>query len=110
MNVLFVAAEVDPLVKTGGLADVAGALPAALRAAGHDVRVVMPRYRRLRERAVPMAGPIAASFLPIGERAEELRVWRLAEREGELYLLDIPAAFERDSIYGEADDHRSKNP
>ena len=106
MNVLFVAAEVDPLVKTGGLADVAGALPAALRAAGHDVRVVMPRYRRLRERAVPMAGPIAASFLPIGERAEELRVWRLAEREGELYLLDIPAAFERDSIYGEADDHR----
>ena len=41
MNVLFAVAEVAPLVKTGGLADVAGALPAALRAAGHDVRVVI---------------------------------------------------------------------
>ena len=106
MNVLFVAAEVDPWIKTGGLADVAGALPAALRAAGHDVRVVMPRYRRLRERGVAVAGPIAASFLPIGERAEELRVWRLPESDTPLYLLDVPAAFERTSIYGEPDDHR----
>lgn len=106
MKVLFVAAEVDPWIKTGGLADVAGALPAALRAAGHDVRVVMPRYRVIRERALPMDGPIAASFLPIGERAEEQRVWRLLESETPLYLLDIPAAFERGSIYGESDDHR----
>ncbi len=106
MKVLFVAAEVDPWLKTGGLADVAGALPRALRAAGHDVRVVMPRYRVMRERELPMDGPIAASFLPIGERAEELRVWRMQESETPLYLLDIPAAFERDSIYGESDDHR----
>jgi len=106
MKVLFVAAEVDPWIKTGGLADVAGALPAALRAAGHDVRVVMPRYRTLRERALPMNGPLAASFLPIGERAEELRVWQMRESDTPLYLLDIPAAFERPSIYGESDDHR----
>ena len=106
MKVLFVAAEVDPWIKTGGLADVAGALPATLRAAGHDVRVVMPRYRALRERGLPVEGPIAASFLPIGERAEELRVWRLLESEVPVYLLDIPAAFERVSIYGESDDHR----
>ena len=106
MKVLFVAAEVHPWVKTGGLADVAGALPTALRAAGHDVRVVMPRYRVLRERALPMDGPLAASFLPIGERAEELRVWRLRESDAPTYLLDIPAAFERASIYGEDDDHR----
>lgn len=106
MKVLFVAAEVDPWVKTGGLADVAGALPAALRAAGHDVRVVMPRYRTLRERGLPVDGPIAASFLPVGERAEEQRVWRLAESFTPLYLLDIPAAFERAAVYGERDDHR----
>lgn len=106
MKVLFVAAEVDPLIKTGGLADVAGALPAALRAAGHDVRVVMPRYRVLRERGVAMEGPVAASFLPIGEWAEEQRVWRQAGGAAPLYLLDIPAAFERASIYGEGDDHR----
>src|SRR5512146_860390 len=101
MKVLFVAAEVDPWIKTGGLADVAGALPAALRALGHDVRVVMPRYRTLREKGVPMEGPIAASFLPVSEWAEEQRVWRMSGSELPLYLLDIPAAFERAAIYGE---------
>ncbi len=106
MNVLFVAAEVDPWIKTGGLADVAGALPSALRAIGHDVRVVMPRYRVLREKGVPVDGPIAASFLTIGERAEEQRVWRLTGSATPTYLLEIPAAFERSAIYGENDDHR----
>jgi len=106
MNVLFVAAEVAPFVKTGGLADVAGALPTALRSAGHDVRVAMPRYRQMRERGVPVVGPIAASFLPVGERAEEQRVWRAAEGEVPVYMLDIPAAFERAAIYGDPDDHR----
>lgn len=106
MNVLFVAAEVDPWIKTGGLADVAGALPAALRAIGHDVRVVMPRYRVLRDKAIPVDGPIAASFLSIGERAEEQRVWRISGSATPTYLLEIPAAFERSAIYGENDDHR----
>jgi starch synthase len=106
MNVLFVAAEAAPLIKTGGLADVAGALPAALRADGHDVRVVMPYYRQLRERGVKVEGPIAATFLPLGERAEELRVWKVADSATPVYLLDIPAAFERDSIYGDRDDDR----
>lgn len=106
MNVLFVAAEVAPLIKTGGLADVAGALPAALRAMGHDVRVVMPYYRQLRERGTPVEGPIAATFLPIGEKAEELRVWRASGEATPTYLLDIPAAFERANIYGDNDDNR----
>ena len=106
MHVLFAAAEVAPLVKTGGLADVAGALPAALRAAGHDVRVVMPRHRVMREQGVKLTGPIAATFVPVGERAEELRVWRVAESETPIYLLDIPAAFERAAIYGDSDDDR----
>ena len=106
MNVLFVAAEVAPLIKTGGLADVAGALPAALRALGHDVRVVMPYYRQLRARVLPVEGPVAATFLTIGDRAEELRIWRTMEGTTPIYLLDIPAAFERDSIYGDGDDNR----
>lgn len=106
MNVLFVAAEVAPHVKTGGLADVAGALPQALRAAGHDVRVVMPRYRELREKGVPMAGPVGASFLPVGVHAEEQRIWRATTGTVPLYFLDIPAAFERAAIYGEPDDAR----
>jgi starch synthase len=105
MNVLFVAAEAAPYVKTGGLADVAGALPQALRSAGHDVRLVMPRYRELREKGTPMTGPIAAGFLPLGESSHELRVWKGRE-SAPTYFLDIPAAFERAAIYGEQDDHR----
>ena len=44
LRVLFAASEVQPLVKTGGLADVSGALPPALRRAGVDARVLLPAY------------------------------------------------------------------
>jgi len=51
VRILQVAAEVQPFIKTGGLADVAGALPDALHALGHDVRVLMPGYGAALERA-----------------------------------------------------------
>ena len=67
MRILHVASEVAPYSKTGGLADVLGALPRALAALGHEVAVVTPRYRsidperfglarRLRGLAVPLGG------------------------------------------------------
>jgi len=45
MQILFASSEVAPFAKTGGLADVAGALPKALKTLGHDIRVVLPKYR-----------------------------------------------------------------
>ena len=47
LKILFVSAEVTPYAKTGGLADVAGSLPLALIGKGHDVRIVMPRYKKV---------------------------------------------------------------
>lgn len=56
MKILFAAAEVVPFYKTGGLADVARALPDALCAAGHDVRIVMPAYTLLADRLAGVHG------------------------------------------------------
>ena len=58
MKTLFVTSEIAPWVKTGGLGDVAGALPQALRQAGCDVRVLVPRYPALQQ-AFPHAEHLA---------------------------------------------------
>src|SRR5690606_15862637 len=50
LKILLVASEVAPFAKSGGLADVAGALPRALKRLGHDVRIVMPFYRGTTEK------------------------------------------------------------
>lgn len=50
LNVLFVSSEVDPFAKTGGLADVSSALPQAIRALDHEVRIMLPRYGVINER------------------------------------------------------------
>ena len=50
LKILFVASEVEGLVKTGGLADVAKALPQHLARQGHDVRIIMPFYKTIKRR------------------------------------------------------------
>ncbi|CAN5380339.1 glycogen synthase [soil metagenome] len=65
MRILFVASEAVPFVKTGGLADVAGALPKVLHEMGHDVRLVLPRYGDVdsgRYRLLPMMPEMKVSF------------------------------------------------
>ncbi len=51
LKILFATAEAAPFAKTGGLADVSAALPRALTASGHDVRVVLPLYPRVRSKS-----------------------------------------------------------
>ena len=65
LKILFVVSECAPVVKVGGLGDVAGALPAVLRARGHDVRVVMPRYRATKDLPVERHSAPTGSSIPL---------------------------------------------
>jgi starch synthase len=95
LRVLHVAAEVFPLVKTGGLADVAAALPAALNAAGCDARLLLPAYPALRE-AVLHARPIASLGPAFGAARVELLAGRLPHSHLNVYLIDAPLLYQRD--------------
>lgn len=93
MNVLFVASEIAPWVKTGGLGDVAAALPEALRVAGVDVRVLVPAYPALKA-AFP-AAPLLAT-LPSGNAFHGATLRAAHTAQGmPLYLLECDAWFDR---------------
>jgi starch synthase len=105
MRILHVASEVAPYSKTGGLADVLGALPRMLAALGHEVTVVTPRYRsidperfglarRLRGLATPLGADTVAVGVYEGQAASTPRV--------RVYLVDHKPSFDRDGIYGDA--------
>jgi len=101
MRILFASAEVYPFSKTGGLADVAGALPKALVAAGHEVLVVSPWYRTLHADPAPLwigdvAVPFDGAFEPVGVGTLEV--------DGVRFAFVGHASFQRDALYGHADD------
>ena len=101
-RILFVASEVHPLVKTGGLADVAGALPVALKGLRCDVRVMMPAYKAALER-LEHVDEIATLQLPHAGGPVRLLEARLPGSSVRVWLLDSPAHFHRDGgPYGPA--------
>ncbi|HEY7294003.1 MAG TPA: glycogen/starch synthase, partial [Dehalococcoidia bacterium] len=91
MKVLFVTVEMSPLAKVGGLADVAGSLPKALRKAGHDVRVVLPCHRQIEPAKL---GTTAAGSIAIGVAGGAEAAGSVLEASVggvPIYLLDLPA-------------------
>ncbi len=94
-RILFVAAEVAPIIKVGGLADVVGSLPKALHAAGHDVRIVIPKYDVIDARRFP-SQPIQ-SGLPVTWQGRQvvvnLNAGRLPATDIPVYFLDCPKIF-----------------
>lgn len=110
MKILFVASEVNPFAKTGGLADVAGALPRELRRLGHDVRIVMPFYR-----AVERSGASIRKGRKSVEVTLEGRLCRGFLRQTQLgdipvYLIEQREFFGREFLYGPPDGDYSDNP
>lgn len=95
MKILFASSEVYPLIKTGGLADVSGSLPRAIRNLRHDIRVVLPAYRGVAARAGKTK--VLAS-LGLEGAPGEIRILqgRLPGTNVPLYLVDCPPLFDRD--------------
>jgi starch synthase len=102
-KVLFLASEVVPFAKTGGLADVAGALPVALHRAGVDVRLVMPLYRSVREGGFPMKQTVKDLPVPLGEGLLKANVFKtLLGNKVPVYLIERDHFFDRSGLYGDA--------
>ena len=102
-----VSSEAAPLAKTGGLADVVGALPCALRSLGHEVALVLPRYA-----FIDLAGT-----KPVYDPLPILLGWakydasiHLMEGAYPIYLVDCPRLFGRNELYGDAKGDFPDNP
>lgn len=106
MKILFISAEVAPFAKRGGLGDVAGSLPKALHALGHDVRIVMPAYQNI-ERGYPgvSATDIQLSVPVNGTRLSAgVYEGKLPNSEVPVYFVAEWNLFNRPQVYGYDDD------
>jgi starch synthase len=111
LNVLFLSSEVFPFAKTGGLADVASALPQALKEIGNDIRLAIPRYGFVNERKFRIHEIIRLKNIdiPIGKKTAKMNVkssFLVGERiKVQIYFIDSAEFYGRPGIY---QDPRSK--
>ncbi|MBV9120909.1 MAG: glycogen synthase, partial [Chloroflexi bacterium] len=105
MKILIAAAEVVPFAKVGGLADVTGSLPKALKRLGHDVRVVMPKYQRIKDEHFGLRLTGAELAVPMDSHAEPATLKQSVISEDiPVYFVDSERYFDREGIYGYDDD------
>src|SRR5690606_13505078 len=110
LRICFIASEAVPLAKTGGLADVAGALTRCLHAAGHDARLFMPLYGQIDRRGLEFApaGMLRGLSVTLGGRTIpfDILTARLPASPAPIHLVDAPALYARPQLYtADADEH-----
>ena len=88
MRVLFVTSEMVPLASTGGLGDVAGSLPAAMRDLGLDVRVVMPLYKTIKQAYASELRFLRWSIIRLGWRTMYSGLFSMEVNGVPVYLID----------------------
>ena len=100
MKILLASSEVHPYSKTGGLADMVGALGKALARAGHEACIVTPLYRSIRQR-FPALRPADWQFdLPLGAQRVQAQLWSLEVENGlTVYFVDQPEFYQRAGLY-----------
>src|SRR5947207_15189128 len=105
MRILMIASEAVPFAKTGGLADVMGALPRALARLGHSVDVVIPRYRGVT--AGRKAGSVSVRF---GGQVADAAMSIVEDGRVRVVMVDHPGYFDREFLYGTAGHDYPDNP
>ena len=101
LKILVATPELAPLVSTGGLADVAEALPKTLRARGHDVRLAMPCYSTLPAEHRGQQYCMCVADLGVKTEYGALRTSRVPESDIPLYLIEHENYFGRERLYGD---------
>lgn len=104
MKVLFAASEAHPFIKTGGLGDVMGALPKSLIKLGVDVRVVIPKYKNIKDEFKQKLQFIKWFTVPVGWRNQYCGVFQYQYKGVIYYFIDNEYYFNRDGLYGYFDD------
>jgi starch synthase len=101
MRILMVTPEANPFARSGGLAEVIGSLAAALARQGHDVQVVMPLYRQVREAGPPLTFTGHTLSIPLSWKAVPAEIYQ-AELDSRLTYMFIAqdALFNREGLYG----------
>ena len=104
MNILLASSEVHPFSKTGGLADMVGALGRALAQAGHGVRIVTPLYRGIREKFPRIKHEDWRFDLPLGGRRVQAELFSLKVEKGlTAYFIEQPEFYFRNGLYQQDD-------
>src|SRR5579864_4147929 len=100
MRILFAASECVPFCKTGGLADVIGALPKELRKKRHDIRVILPKYRTIRAQEFNIKETGERVHIPMGDNTEsaDIRVTK-TEKGVQVYFVNHEGFYGRSGLY-----------
>lgn len=105
MKVALISSEVVPFAKVGGLADVAGSLPKALEKNGIDVKVFLPKYKKIEEEKFGLKKIASFVSVPIKDTVKNAHIWEGKIGEGvQVFLIENEEYFGRDNIYGYYDD------
>jgi starch synthase len=101
MRIAIVTPEAVPFAKTGGLADVAGALPKELAGLGHEVRLVMPKYEAVDQGKFALTPSTKSVFVPLADRIVTGQVFTSIQDGYTAVFLGNDEFFKRDGLYGE---------
>ncbi|MEW6686436.1 MAG: glycogen/starch synthase [Candidatus Edwardsbacteria bacterium] len=110
MKIVFVSSEVVPFAKTGGLADVSGALPKVMASLGNEVTIILPKYKKVDEEKFELEETDFVFYIPFANKKEKatIKVSKYLENIT-TYFVAHPLYFDRDELYGAASGAYSDN-